>query len=220
MSVARPLTLLAVAMGVTVMAGCAPTGPSLTIDDVREERASSALERLDTLMVSQGEYLTDRWPGVTLPAPEIERWLPSGRWEQAFASCVGGRTGVPVRADTSGGTFAYGSVVGEEAQRRLELALYECQGRFPPPTVARVEPGPVEVAWLTGYARDVLPACLRAEGVIAPPLSAGPFAVVTGGATPGWDPYREVRGDPPRLARVTAICPHPSTLLASVSSIG
>lgn len=220
MIAARTGAALAACLGIAALAGCAPGNDSLTIDDVRAERASSALERLDTLMDAQGEYLTDRWPGVSLPEPAIERWLPSGRWEPAFAACVGGRTGIPVRADTAGGTFSYGSVVGEEAQRRLELALYECQGRFPPPTIARVEPGPVEVAWLTGYARDVLPACLRAEGVIAPPLNAGPFAVVTGGATPGWDPYREVRSNPSRLARVTAICPHPSTVLAGVSSIG
>lgn len=220
MTLSRDVGVLAAAVIIAALAGCATASPVLTIDDVRAERASSALDRLDTLMDSQGEYLSDRWPGVTLPEPDIERWLPSGRWEPAFASCVGGRTGIPVRADTAGGTFSYGSVVGEEAQRRLELALYECQGRYPPPTIARVEPGPVEVAWLTGYAREVLPACLRAEGVIAPPLSSGPFAVVTGGATPGWDPYREVRADPPRLARVTAICPHPSTVLSGVSSIG
>lgn len=208
------------AAAIAVLVGCSPSSPPLTIDDVSAERARSAIERLDTLLESQGVYLTDRWEGVRLPEPEIEQWLPSGRWESVFASCVGGRTGIPVRADTAGGTFSYGSVVGEDAQRNLEFAIYECQGRFPPPTVARVEPGPIEVAWLTGYARDVLPACLRAEGVIAPPLAAGPFAVVTGGATPGWDPYREVRRDPPRLARVSAICPHPSTVLAGVGSIG
>jgi hypothetical protein len=189
--------ILALAVcGLVVGCASAPTA-KFNVDDVEAERVDILTERVDVLLNSHGDYLLSRWPGIQLPAPAIEAWLEPGHWQPVFTQCVTREA-------------------GEGDARSLDLATYTCEARFPPPSLALTEPGPVEIAWVSEYVRSVLPSCLRRSGVLAPPLPEGPFAILSGGATPGWDPYAAARGDIAERARLQALCPHPSRLLAGI----
>lgn len=211
---------------IVVIVGCALTacaGPhrdSLGLEAVAQERADRAEARVDELLAGFASYLTDRWPGVRLPEPTIEAWLAPGYWTTAFEQCASEASGLRVRVSLEAGVIADPPPQSVAERRDLDLAIYLCQGTLPPPGFAVAEPGPVEIAWVTQYARETLPACLRREGVIAQPLSSDPFAIVAGGSTPSWDPYAAVRGDAPTLRRVQAVCPHPAVLLAGLSPVG
>lgn len=190
--------MLAVALGV-LLAGCAPPpGAQLDLDDVATERHERLESRVEVLLESHAEYLLSRWPEVRLPEHEVEAWLEPGQWQLVFARCIYEETG-----QTDGA-------------RVLDLATYSCESRFPPPSLAVDDPGPIEVAWVAEYVRVGLPSCLRRSGVHAPPVPEGPFAIVSGGITPGWDPYAAARGDIAERARLSALCPHPSSLLESI----
>lgn len=218
----RPRILTAALTSVLAVgaAGCAPTGDTLGLGAVADERAARAEARVDALLASYADYLTDRWPGILLPETSVEAWLGPGVWATAFQNCASeaaGRT-VVVEIDAGITTNPLPQTAGE--LRDVETAIYLCQGRLPPPGLGVSDPGPIEIAWVSDYARDALPTCLRRQGVTAEPLPADPFAILSGGATPGWDPYAAVRGDAPELRRVQALCPHPSVLLASISPVG
>ncbi len=217
----RPGFLIAAAVAAAgLLAGCAPTGGSLGLDAVADERAARAEARVDALLASYAEYLTDRWPGILLPETTIEAWLGPGVWTTAFQNCASEAAGRDVVVDVDAGitTSPPPQTAGE--LRDVETAIYLCQGRLPPPGLGVSDPGPIEVAWVSSYARDALPACLRREGVTAEPLPLDHFAIASGGATPGWDPYAAARGDAPELRRLQAVCPHPSVLLATISPVG
>lgn len=218
----RPRILIAaLSAGIAVAAaGCAPTGGALGLDAVADERAARAEARVDALLASYAEYLTDRWPGILLPETTVEAWLGPGVWTTAFQNCASDAAGRSVVVDVDAGitTIPPPQTAGE--LRDVEMAIYLCQGRLPPPGLGVSDPGPVEIAWVSSYARDALPTCLRRQGVTAEPLPADPFAILSGGATPGWDPYAAARGDAPELRRLQALCPHPSVLLASISAVG
>lgn len=204
-----------------MLAACA-SAPSavVTIDDVAAERSQRAEARVETLLDTYADYLTTRWPGIVLPPTSIERWLELGEWPGVFESCASEASGLTVRVNAASGVFANPPPQTAGQLRDFETSIYLCQGRFPPPNLARNEPGPVEVAWVTAYARTELPACLRRHGVVAPPLGDDPFAILSGGSTPRWDPYSAVRGDAGELRRLSALCPHPSTVLSTVSAVG
>lgn len=214
----------AVVVGLLVvgaLAGCAsPPGTGLGLEAVAEERAARAQERVDELLASYAEYLTARWPGIRLPETAIEAWVGPGYWSTAFEDCASEASGLSVRVDTESGVVADPPAQTAGQLRDVETAIYLCQGRLPPPGLAAGEPGPTEIAWVTSYARDALPTCLRRQGVAAAPLPDDPFAIVSGGATPGWDPYATARGDAPALRRLQAVCPHPSVVLATLSPVG
>ena len=218
----RPRILDAALAAVLVLsaAGCAQPGGSLGLVAVADERAARADARVDVLLASYAEYLTDRWPGIRLPETGIEAWLDPGVWTTAFQSCATLASGLTVRTDPTAGVFAIPAPQTPDELRDFETSIYLCQGRFPPPNLAASDPGPIEIAWVTSYARDALPTCLRREGATAEPLPTDPFAILSGGATPGWDPYAAARGDAPELRRLQAVCPHPSVLLASISAVG
>lgn len=211
---------------VAVIVGCALTGCAvpdrggLGLEAVAQERAERAEARVDELLATFADYLTDRWPGVALPETSIQAWLAPGYWTTAFERCTSDASGLRVQVSLEAGVIADPPPRTAGERRDFDLAIYLCQGSLPPPGFAIVEPGPVEVAWVTAYARETLPACLRREGVLAPPLPADPFAILSGGSTPSWDPYASVRGDAPTLRRVQAVCPHPAVLLAALSPVG
>lgn len=211
---------LAVIVGCALTACAVPDRGGLGLEAVAQERAERAEARVDNLLENFADYLTDRWPGVILPETSIEAWLPPGYWTSAFERCASEASGLRVRVTADAGVFADPQPRTAGERRDFDLAIYLCQGSLPPPGFAVVEPGPVEVAWVTAYARETLPACLRREGVLAPPLPADPFAILSGGSTPSWDPYAAVRGDAPTLRRVQAVCPHPAVLLAALSPVG
>ncbi|MBR22637.1 MAG: hypothetical protein CMF57_09410 [Leifsonia sp.] len=196
--------MLAVALG--ALAGCAPSPTAqLDLDDVAAERHERLEGRVEVLLESHAEYLLSRWPSVQLPEHDVEAWLEPGQWQLVFARCIYEATGLTdVPTEQTDGA------------RALDLATYSCESRFPPPSLAVNDPGPIEVAWVTEYVRVGLPSCLRRSGVHAPPVPDGPFAIVSGGVTPGWDPYAAARGNAAERARLSALCPHPSTLLESV----
>lgn len=211
-------TLAAAALS---LAGCAPTaGGPLGLDAVAGERADRAEARVDTLLASYADYLQSRWPGIVLPETRIESWLDPGVWTTAFQNCASQVSGLTVRVDPTAGVFPIPPPQTAGQMRDFDLSIYLCQGRLPPPILAVSDPGPIEVAWVTSYARDALPACLRRQGVSAEPLPGDPFAILSGGATPGWDPYSAARHDAPELRRLQALCPHPSVLLSSLSPVG
>jgi hypothetical protein len=216
----RPGILAAALATGLVLTGCAPIGGSLGLDAVAAERADRAEARVDALLASYAEYLTDRWPGILLPETTVEAWLGPGVWTTAFQNCASEAAGRDVVVDVDAGitTSPPPRTAGE--LRDVETAIYLCQGRLPPPGLGASDPGPIEIAWVTAYARDALPTCLRREGVAAEPLPDDPFAILSGGATPGWDPYRAARGDAPALRRLQALCPHPSVLLSTISPVG
>ncbi len=197
--------MLAVALG-ALLAGCAPSPTAqLDLDDVATERHERLEGRVEVLLESHAEYLLSRWPSVQLPEHDVEAWLEPGQWQLVFARCIYEATGLTdVPTEQTDGA------------RALDLATYSCESRFPPPSLAVNDPGPIEVAWVTEYVRVGLPSCLRRSGVHAPPVPEGPFAIVSGGVTPGWDPYAAARGNAAERARLSALCPHPSTLLESV----
>jgi hypothetical protein len=218
----RPLTVAGAALAVLgLLSGCAAT-PSATptIDDVAAERAHRAEQRVETLLDTYADYLSTRWPGIVLPSTSIERWLELGEWPAVFEQCASDASGLTVRTDASAGVFANPPPQTAGQMRDFEISIYLCQGRYPPPNLGRNDPGPVEVAWVTAYARVELPACLRRQGVVAPPLPAEPFAILSGGSTPRWDPYTSLRGDAGDLRRISALCPHPSTVLSTLSAVG
>jgi hypothetical protein len=216
----------AAALAVAAVAGCAlsacavPDRDELGLEAVAQERADRAEQRVDALLQSFAEYLTDRWPGIRLPETRIEAWLSPTAWTPAFEQCATEASGLLVRVDPDAGVIADPPARTAGQLRDLEIAIYVCQGTLPPPGFAAADPGPVEIEWVSTYTRETLPSCLRREGVAAQPLPADPFAILSGGSTPGWDPYAAVRGDTPALRRVQALCPHPSTLLASLSPVG
>ena len=219
MRAAFSITSAVVAVG--VLAACAsPPSAAPTIDDVAAERSLRAEARVETLLDTYADYLTSRWPGIVLPPTGIEQWLGLGEWPEAFESCASDYSGLTVRTDATAGVFANPPPQTAGQMRDFEVSIYLCQGRFPPPNLGRNEPGPVEVAWVTTYARTELPACLRRHGVVAPPLADDPFAILSGGSTPRWDPYVSVRGDAGELRRLSALCPHPSTVLSTISAVG
>lgn len=203
------------------LCGCATVPRAApTIDDVAAERLLLAEERVDTLLGTYADYLTTRWPGIVLPSVPIVAWLELGEWPAVFESCASDASGLTVRVDAASGVFANPPPQTAGQMRDFETSIYLCQARFPPPNLALNDPGPVEVAWVTAYARTELPACLRRQGVVAPPLGSDPFAIVSGGSTPRWDPYVTLRGDAAELRRVAALCPHPSTVLGTLSAVG
>jgi len=193
--------MLALTLGAlsTLAAGCAavPTA-EVSLDDVVDERLDRLESRVDVLLESHASYLRSRWPDLALPQHEVEAWLEPGQWQLVFARCLYQESG-----DSDGA-------------RDLDVATYSCEARFPPPSLATNRPGPVEIAWVTEYARTVLPSCLRRSGVMAPPVPQESLVVLEGGATPEWDPYAVARGDAAERARLEALCPHPSTLLAQL----
>lgn len=211
---------LAVIVGCALTACAAPDGGDLGLEAVAQERADRAEARVDELLAGFADYLTDRWPGVPLPEPTIEAWLEPGYWTTAFERCATEASGLQVRVSLEAGVIADPPPSTMGQRRDLDLAIYLCQGSLPPPGFAVVEPGPVEIAWVTDYARETLPACLRREGVLVRPLPSDPFAILSGGSTPSWDPYAAVRGDAPTLQRLQAVCPHPAVLLAALSPVG
>lgn len=209
------------ATALCLIAGCASAPSTVpTIDDVAAERSFRAEARVETLLDTYGDYLTTRWPGIVLPPTSIEQWLGHGQWAATFESCASDFSGLTVRTDAAVGVYATPSPQTAWQMRDFEVSIYLCQGRFPPPNLGHSEPGPIEVAWVTAYTRTELPACLRRHGVVAPPLVDDPFAILSGAATPGWDPYVSVRGDAGELHRISALCPHPSTVLSTVPDVG
>jgi len=215
------LRLAALAAFAGLFAGCAPVSSSgFGLDAVANERETRAEARVATLLETYTDYLTSRWPGIRLPETTIEAWLNSDVWTAAFENCASAASGLTVRIDPTAGVFAMPAPQTAGQLRDFETAIYLCQGRFPPPTLAINEPGPVEIAWVSQYLQDALPACLRVQGLTVEPLPDDPFAILSGGATPGWDPYAAARGDAPELRRVQALCPLASELLASMSPVG
>ncbi|MDO9591424.1 MAG: hypothetical protein Q7J04_09810, partial [Microcella sp.] len=206
---------------IALLVGCAPTPvATTTIDDVAAERAVRAEQRVETLLSTYADYLTTRWPGIVLPPTSIDSWLGLGEWPGVFESCASDYSGLSVRVNAASGVFADPSPQTAWQMRDFELSIYLCQGQFPPPNLARNDPGPVEIEWVTAYARTELPSCLRRHGVIAPPLGTEPFAILSGGSTPRWDPYVSSRGDAAELRRLQALCPHPATVLSTLSAVG
>ncbi len=218
----RTFLAISASIALTVaLAACSSSQREMpTIADVAAERSERAHERVATLLDTYADYLTTRWPGIALPPTSVESWLELGAWPSAFESCATDAAGRTVRTDPSVGVFADPAPQTAGQMRDIELSIYLCQGRFPPPNLATSSPGPVEVAWVTAYARTELPACLRRQGVVVPPLGTEPFAILSGGSTPRWDPYAALRGDAAELRRVAALCPHPSTVLSTLSSVG
>lgn len=221
MSAPRRIAGVAVVAVIVALGGCAPVEPSaLGLEAVASERAARAEARVDTLLASYADYLESRWPGIRLPETSIQSWLEPGVWTTAFQNCASQASGLTVRIDPAAGVLASPPPRTAGQLRDFELSIYVCQGQLPPPNLALSDPGPIEIAWVSSYARDALPTCLRREGVTAAPLPADPFAILSGGATPGWDPYAAARGDAPAVRRLEALCPHPSVLLASISPVG
>jgi hypothetical protein len=207
---------------ITVMlAGCAPAqGNSLGLDAVSDERAARAESRVDALLASYADYLTDRWPRIRLPQTSIEAWVEPGYWAPRFEHCASTSSGLTIHVDRDVGITSDPPASTAQQVRALETAIYLCQGRLPPPGLAAGDPGPIEIAWLSAYVRDSLPACLRREGTVAGPLPDDPFAILSGGVTPGWNPYASARGNAAELQRLRALCPHPSVLLSTLSPVG
>lgn len=217
----RPaIALLAASLVGVALTGCAPAAGSLGLEAVAGERTARAEARVDTLLESYADYLTGRWPGIVLPETRIEAWLKPGVWTTVFENCASGASGLTVRVDPTAGVFAMPPPQTAGELRDFETSIYFCQGRFPPSNLAVSEPGPIEIAWVSSYTRDALPMCLRRHGITAEPLPDDSFAIVSGGSTPGWDPYAAARGDAPELRRLQALCPHTSELLASLSPTG
>lgn len=206
---------------VITLSACVPAADgSFGLDAVAGERAARAEARVDALLDSYAGYLTDRWPGIRLPETAIEAWLGPGVWTTAFQNCASEASGLTVVVDVDAGITTTPRPQTAGQLRDVETAIYLCQGRLPPPGLAVSDPGPIEIAWVSSYARDALPTCLRRQGVTTAPLPDDPFAILSGGSTPGWDPYAAARGDAPELRRLQALCPHPSVLLASLSPVG
>jgi hypothetical protein len=212
--------LVAAIVGCALTACAVPDRDGLGLEAVAQERAERAQARVDALLASFEQYLTDRWPGIRLPETAIEAWVPPGAWTSAFETCASEASGLRIRVTPDAGVFADPPPQTVSQRRDVDVAIYLCQGTLPPPGLAASDPGPVEIAWVTQYARETLPACLRREGVTAQPLSSDPFAILSGGSTPSWDPYAALLGDGPALRRVQAMCPHPATLLAGLSPVG
>jgi hypothetical protein len=211
---------VAAIVGCAITACAVPDRDGLGLEAVAQERAERAQARVDALLASFEEYLTDRWPGIVLPQPTVEAWLDPGYWTAAFEECASDASGLRVRVSLETGVLADPPPQTVSERRDLDLAIYLCQGTLPPPGLALAEPGPVEIAWVSRYVRETLPACLRREGVAVRPVSSDPLAILSGGSTPGWDPFAAVRDDAPTLRRVQALCPHPSEVLASLSPVG
>ena len=217
----RSVAVASLAIGLATIAGCAvPANSPLGLDDVADERAALAEARVAALLASYGGYLESRWPGILLPETRIEAWLDPSVWTAAFERCATQAAGLTVRIDPTAGVLATPPAQTDDQLQDFETSIYLCQGRLPPPSLAVSEPGPIEVEWVTAYVRNALPTCLRREGVAAEPAPDGPLAILSGGATPGWDPYAAARDNAAEVRRLQAVCPHPEVLLASIPPLG
>ncbi len=204
-----------------VMTACAPVvAQTVTIDDVAAERAELSQARVDRLLQSYGDYLQSRWPQLSLPSPRIERWTELGEWPAVFGACASEESGLNVLTDPAAGVFAVPAPQNDAELVALETSIYVCQGRFPPPSLARNEPGPLEIAWITDYMTVQLPACVRRLGLALQPLSGAEGRALADEPISDVDPYAAVRRDPAELVRVQRVCPPASTVLGTLTASG
>ncbi len=204
-----------------LLGACAPVDPgAVTIDDVAAERAERSEARVDRLLQSYGDYLLSRWPGLELPSTQIERWTELGEWPGVFGACASEESGLNVVTDPAAGVFAVPAPQNDAELLAFETSIYVCQGRFPPPSLARNEPGPLELAWITDYVTVQLPACVRRLGLVVQPSSAEAGRPLTARALSDVDPYAGVRRDAAELIRVQRVCPPASTVLGTLTAAG
>jgi hypothetical protein len=204
-----------------LLAGCAPVDSGVvTIDDVAAERAERSQARVDRLLESYGDYLTSRWPGLELPPTQIERWTELGEWPAVFGTCASELSGLNVLTDPAAGVFAVPAPQNDAELVAFETSIYACQGRFPPPSLARNEPGPLELAWIDDYVSVQLPACVRRLGLVVQPSSGAAGPTLTDGSLSELDPYSAVRSDTSELVRVQRVCPPASTVLGTLTAAG
>ncbi len=217
----RSAALATLAVALVGLTACSPAATSsLGLDAVAEERAALAEARVVALLDSYGGYLESRWPGIRLPATQIDAWLDPSVWTAAFERCASQASGLTVRVDPTAGVLAMPPAQTDAQLQDFETSIYLCQGRLPPPSLAVNEPGPIEAEWLSTYVRDALPTCLRREGITAAPAPDDASAIVLTGETPEWDPYAAVRDNVPELRRVQALCPSAAVVLASIPPLG
>jgi len=217
----RASGIVGIALAGLLIAACAPTDRvSVTIDDVAAERAALSEARVDRLLQSYGDYLLSRWPGLELPSTEIERWTELGEWPLAFGSCASELSGLTVRTDLAAGVFALPPPRDDVELLAFETSIYVCQGRFPPPGLARNDPGPREQAWINDYVTVQWPACVRRLGLAVQPPGAADGRPLAEGSIRDPDPYAAVRRDEAELVRVYRVCPPPETVLSMLTAAG
>lgn len=204
-----------------LIVGCAPVGTGVvTIDDVAAERAEISQARVDRLLQSYGDYLQSRWPGLALPSPRIEQWTEIGQWPAVFEACANEESGLTVVTDPAAGVYAVPGPRNDAELLALETSIYVCQGRFPPPSLARNEPGPVERAWITDYETVQRPACVRRLGFDVQPLSGFEGRSRADEPLSYENAYSSVRRDAAELVRVQRVCPPASTVLGTLTAAG
>jgi len=203
------------------IAACSPVqSTGLTIDEVAAERAERAQARVDRLLQSYGDYLLTRWPGLELPSTQIERWTELGEWPTVFGTCASDESGLNVRTDPAAGVFAVPAPQNDAELLALETSIYACQGRFPPPSLARSDPGPRELAWIDDYTHVQLPACLRRLGLDVQVSGTPDDGASSREPVSELHPYFAVSGDAAHLNRAARVCPQPSTVLRSLTPAG
>lgn len=155
-----------------------------------------------------------------MPSTEIQRWTELGEWPSVFGTCASEESGLNVLTDPAAGVFAVPPPQNNAELLAFETSIYVCQGRFPPPSLARNEPGPRELAWITDYVTVQLPACVRRLGLAVQPSSDAAGRPLADQALADLDPYAGVRRDAAELIRVQRVCPPASTVLGTLTAAG
>lgn len=211
----RVVPVAAVGLLLAALAGCAPAPAAApTVDAVVAERRalleSAERERFDAFVASSSARIAE----LGVPVPTFQGVVARDEWPAVVAACID-RADPRIRADRDDErlTVAYFGMVGEDYDRS-RWAIESCSAQFGVLDArTRLEPGPIERAWLHhDAARRILP-CLRGAGLPAPTLPA-PDELLDADGVPTWSPYAALGDDPAALMRALALCPPSAALVA------
>ena len=214
--------VLASVAAVGILAGCAV--PSADARDrlgrVAEQRDRVAEQAHERAMTRFAQAVRAKWGPVSLPEVRIVRWVDYAEWGGLMAECLADAGFPGARAADSGERIDFSGVDVDSARELfdVDVATFDCQGRYPVRSWFAESVRAIEVPWAFDYATSALPACLARHGwAVAPPPTEEGFA--SGWRTPErYDPYALVGPDPLERAAAASRCPSPEALLDGAGS--
>lgn len=224
---ARPLRrsaiagVLAVLLAPGILAACAsaPIGTAAGLEAVTAKRDRVADQAHERSMQRLAEFVRGKWGPVALPEVVVDRWIDYAEWGGAMSECLAAAGFPGARAADEGQRIDYSGVDVDSARElfAVDVATFECQGRFPVRTWFAESVRGVELPWAYEYVTSELPSCLARHGwAVAEAPPSQEFAA-TWRTDDAFDPYALVGPDPLERASATARCPAPEALLDGAS---
>lgn len=224
---ARPLRrsaiagILVVLLAPGILAACAPAPieTAAGLEAVAAKRDRVAEQAHERSMQRLAEFVRGKWGPVALPEVVVDRWIDSAEWGGAMSECLAAAGFPGARAADEGQRIDYSGVDVDSARElfAVDVATFECQGRFPVRTWFAESVRGVELPWAYEYVTSELPSCLARHGwAVAEAPPSQEFAA-TWRTDDAFDPYALVGPDPLERASATARCPAPEALLDGAS---